>query len=462
MNQAAELEKLITNSDKKVVIIDDDPTGSQTISNLTVLTEWSIAALARELTEPGPGFFILTNSRSMPGEEAAAVNKEIGENLARASLMTGKDFIVISRSDSTLRGHYPAETEALKTALRNTLDYDFKCDVLIPFFEEGGRYTKDDVHWIVKQGKWVPVSETEFAKDPVFGYKSSNLREWVSEKAGWLKPSAVRSISLDDLRYGGPERVYKILTQDISTPIIVNAVTYKDLEIFTIGAMRAESSGYRFMYRTASSFVAVRTGAASKNLMGRGEIYKNIPKDRYGGLVIAGSYVNLTTRQLSKALELEWLKGIEVNVYKLLEPLDYEDYICQISQMVEDTIKTGNTAVIYTTREYIKGGPAANSLKLGEEISRGLVEIAKRIRANLSFVLAKGGITSHTIATQAFNITKARVRGQVYPGISVWEPFPPSSLQGIPYIVFPGNVGDENTLKEVLEILGGANESSNL
>jgi uncharacterized protein YgbK (DUF1537 family) len=455
MNIMTELRELIASSDKKVVIIDDDPTGNQTISNLAVLTEWEIDTLQRELIEPESGFFILTNSRSMPGEEAATVNKQIGENLARASKLSGKDFVVISRSDSTLRGHYPVETEALKAALRNTLGCTFKCDILIPFFAEGKRYTKDDIHWIVKQGQWIPVSETEFAKDPVFGYKSSNLREWVAEKLGSIKPSNVRSISLDDLRYGGPKRVYEILTQDTSTPVIVNAVNYEDLAIFTLGAIRAEESGYRFMYRTAASFVAMRTGAASKGLMDREEIYKNTMPDRYGGLVIAGSYVNLTTRQISKALELEWVRGIEVDVYKLLELSNRENYIKHICREAVDVIKTGKTAFIYTTRKQIKGHTAVSSLQLGEEIAEGLVEITKRIKkANLRFVLVKGGITSHIIATKAFNITKARVRGQVYPGISVWEAIQPSDWQGIPYIVFPGNVGEENTLKEILEILG--------
>ncbi|AOQ22920.1 hypothetical protein MTAT_24430 [Moorella thermoacetica] len=438
---------------KKVVIIDDDPTGSQTISNLPVLTEWPVALLEKELREPGAGFFILTNSRSMPVEEAAAVNREVGENLARASRMTGKDFIVISRSDSTLRGHYPAETEALKGALKDILGHVYQCDVIMPFFGEGGRYTRDDIHWVARQGQWIPAAETEFAKDSVFGYKSSNMREWVAEKTG-LDPAKVRSISLDDLRYGGPEKVYAILTQDTSTPVIVNAVTYDDVETFTRGSLQAEEEGYRFMYRTAASFVAVRTGAASKKLLTTRDIYHDKPSpEANGGLVIAGSYVNLTTQQLEKAQELERVQGIEVDVNKLIDLLNAQGYIREISQMASTEIEAGKTVVVYTTREYIKAKSLAGNLQQGTAIAYSMAEIAANVGVKPRFVLAKGGITSHVLATRAFRITRARVLGQVYPGVSVWEPDRSSALYGIPYLVFPGNVGDADTLKEVLKLM---------
>lgn len=439
---------------KKVVIIDDDPTGSQTISNLPVLTEWPVALLEKELREPGAGFFILTNSRSMPGEEAAAVNKEIGENLARAGISTGRDFMVISRSDSTLRGHYPVETEALKGALKNDLGHVYQCDVIISFFGEGGRYTRDDIHWVVRQGQWIPAGETEFARDPVFGYQSSNLREWVAEKTG-IDPADVRSISLDDLRHGGPEKVYAILTQDTSTPVIVNAVTYDDVETFTRGSLQAEDAGYRFMYRTAASFVAVRTGAASKRLLTTRDIYQEKPSpEALGGLVIAGSYVNLTTQQLEKAQELERVRGIEADVNQLVEPLEARDYIKEISRRAAAVIGAGKTAVIYTTREYIRAESLAGNLQQGTAIAYSMAEIAAHVGVKPRFVLAKGGITSHVLATRAFRITRARVLGQVYPGVSVWEPERSSGLYGIPFVVFPGNVGDAGTLKEILEIMG--------
>jgi hypothetical protein len=96
----------------KVVVLDDDPTGTQTVYDVPVLTEWSQPSLEAVLAEPGAIVYILANSRSVPLAQARAMNREIVVNLRPAGRATGRDFVVVSRSDSTLRGHYPGEAEA--------------------------------------------------------------------------------------------------------------------------------------------------------------------------------------------------------------------------------------------------------------------------------------------------------------------------------------------------------------
>ncbi len=49
----------------KVVVLDDDLTGTQTVDNIPVLTEWSRESLAAALRAPGTGFYILANSRAL-------------------------------------------------------------------------------------------------------------------------------------------------------------------------------------------------------------------------------------------------------------------------------------------------------------------------------------------------------------------------------------------------------------
>ncbi|KAL4396929.1 hypothetical protein AHAS_Ahas01G0141000 [Arachis hypogaea] len=50
--------------------------------------------------------------------------------------------------------------------------------------------------------------DTEFAKDVAFGYKSSNLHDWVEEKTGGRIPaSTVASVSIKLLRKGVPDAV---------------------------------------------------------------------------------------------------------------------------------------------------------------------------------------------------------------------------------------------------------------
>ena len=253
-----EIRKRLHANTRKVVVLDDDPTGTQTVHRLPVLTEWSLSSLISEFNQPEPIFYILTNSRSLSVEKAILLNREIGNNLKAASNETGRDFVVISRSDSTLRGHYPAETDALVSVLEGQFD---AC-VLIPFFLEGGRYTIDDLHWVQQAEILVPVADTPFAQDKVFGFTNSNLRAWVAEKTdNRIPPDDVVSITIHDLRNGGPEAVSEKLTEVKSdAACIVNAASMRDIEVFTLGALLAESHGKRFIYRTAASFVRSMAG----------------------------------------------------------------------------------------------------------------------------------------------------------------------------------------------------------
>jgi hypothetical protein len=81
VNLLSEIRRGIDGSVGKIVVLDDDPTGTQTVRDLPVLTSWSEEALVEELTTRYPALFILTNSRSLTGAAAAALNREIGANL---------------------------------------------------------------------------------------------------------------------------------------------------------------------------------------------------------------------------------------------------------------------------------------------------------------------------------------------------------------------------------------------
>ncbi|HEX9372618.1 MAG TPA: four-carbon acid sugar kinase family protein, partial [Roseiflexaceae bacterium] len=270
----------------KVVVLDDDPTGTQTVHGVPVLTEWPVEALRSELANDLPACYLLTNSRSLMLAEARALNAAIGRVLVEAARQAGRAFVVVSRSDSTLRGHFPGEVEALAAALGQ----DFDAWLIVPFFQAGGRYTIDDVHYVADGDRLVPAGETEFARDAVFGYRASNLREWVAEKTGGRIPAPnVASIGLDDIRRGGPDRVAERLGSLARGAIcVVNAASARDLDVFTRGLLAAEARGKRYLYRTASSFAAVRAGIALRPPLVRAEL--RLPEGG-GGLVIVGSYV---------------------------------------------------------------------------------------------------------------------------------------------------------------------------
>lgn len=76
-----------------------------------------------------------------------------------------------------------------------------------------------------------------------------------------------------------------------------------------------------------------------------------------------------------------------------------------------------------------------------------------RLTVTPAFVIAKGGITSSDVGTKALAVKKANVLGQIRPGIPVWQTGEESRFPSVPYVIFPGNVGDDSTLKEAVEIL---------
>ncbi|MBP5749271.1 MAG: hydroxyacid dehydrogenase, partial [Firmicutes bacterium] len=172
----AEYEKF----NKKIVVLDDDPTGSQTVHDIYVYTDWSQETLDEAFASDQKLFYILTNSRSFTAKQTEEEHRKIAAAILEASRKTGKGFLVISRSDSTLRGHFPLETEVLRDALGKEIDGE----VLCPFFPEGGRYTIGDIHYVKQGDALVPAAETEFAKDATFGYTKSDLKEYVEEKTG--------------------------------------------------------------------------------------------------------------------------------------------------------------------------------------------------------------------------------------------------------------------------------------
>ncbi len=437
-------------SDKTIIVLDDDPTGTQTCYDVTVLTSWSVALITKELTKKPSILFILTNSRSMSGKAAVQLTTEIGQNLKEAVELSGREIVVISRSDSTLRGHFPVEVDAISMALH----IENAVWILVPAFIEGGRLTIDDVHYLVEHEELVPVADTPFARDTVFGYTHSNLKAWVEEKTnGRVKAEEVISISLEDIRLGGPQGVSGKLRKCSPGKIcIVNACNYRDLEVFAMGVILAENAGQKFLYRSSASFVPIRAGMAA------GRLYipeKEITAATNGSLVVVGSHVPKTSSQLQYLLTQGEHQSIEVNVPQLLTSDDFSDYAAAIIHRTDQWIASGKDVVIHTSRKLEVGKDADGSLQINALVSSFLVSIIKGLTARPMFIVAKGGITSSDLATKGLLAEKALILGQVIPGVPVWRLDHKSKFPEILFVVFPGNVGDERALAQVCNLVEG-------
>jgi uncharacterized protein YgbK (DUF1537 family) len=330
----------------------------------------------------------------------------------------------------------------------------FDAWIFVPFFLEGGRYTINDVHYVA-EGDWLtPAGSTEFARDSSFGFKASNLKEWVEEKtSGRVKASEVASITLGDLREGGPEVTARRLSElEGRTVCIVNAASMRDLEVLNLALLNAESRGKRFIYRTAASFIRARLGQTAKPLLTHQDFSNSTPG---GGLIVVGSYTDRTTSQLNHLLENTDFVRIEARVSELLSSERKANEISRVAHEADQHLLNGDDVVIYTSRQVVNSADANESLSIIQAVSDCMVDIMKAITARPRFLIAKGGNTSSDLATKGLGVKRCTVPGQIFPGVPVWELGGESRFPGLKYVVFPGNVGGPDALTRIIGTMTG-------
>ncbi|TPX15799.1 uncharacterized protein E0L32_000133 [Thyridium curvatum] len=452
-NAQAQVQEILRDTSSKVpilVALDDDPTGTQTCHGIPVLMTWETNTLAEELrrTPKGSGFFILTNSRALMPGPAEELIGEIITNLKAASATTGVPFEIVLRSDSTLRGHFPLEADVAQRILGPA-----DACLLCPFFYQGGRYTIDDTHYVIEGDKLVPAAETPFAKDATFGYKNSNLRAYVEEKSqGRIPASEVASLSLDTIRTGGPDAVLKqLLGVPKGSVVVVNATSDEDIDVVILAVLAASKQGKRYLYRTGAAFVSSRLGITQIPPISAAQLnfHPNV-----GGLVIAGSYVPKTTAQLNKLIEAsgDRLTVAELQVEQLLKSTqDADMVVADAISLAEKEIARGQDVLVMTSRKLIVGADEAKSLEIGSVVAKALVKLLVELKTKPRYVIAKGGITSSDMASKGLRMKRADIVGQAAAGVPLWRCDEPSSKwPGLPYVVFPGNVGAVDTLYQVV------------
>lgn len=449
------LAKEIAGSNKKIVVLDDDPTGVQTVHDISVYTNWSEDSIRKGFAEENKLFYILTNSRGFTAAQTEIAHREIAKAVDAVSKETGKEYIFISRSDSTLRGHYPLETIILKEEYEKNTGNKIDGEILCPFFKEGGRYTIDDVHYVRYGDTLVPAAETEFAKDKTFGYTVSDLKEYVKEKTGGVyKKENVTAISLKDIRALAFDKIEEqLMAVEDFNKIVVNAIDYVDVKIFCVALYRAMAKGKTFMFRTAAAIVKVMGGVSDQPLLTREQMV--VKETDNGGVIVIGSHTEKTTRQMEMLKEIPDIVFVELNARLVRDEAAFAREVEHCLALEEEYISSGRTVCVYTTRTLITAdtGDKEDDLRLAVCISDAVQSLVGRLSIVPSFVIAKGGITSSDVGTKALAVQRANVLGQIKPGIPVWQTGDESKFPQTPYVIFPGNVGEDSTLKEAAEIL---------
>ena len=450
----------------KIIVLDDDPTGSQTVHSCLLLTRWDIETLRCALRDASPLFFVLTNTRGMDAIRAAAVTREVCINVkaALASLAAEGQIIhplYVSRSDSTLRGHYPVETDVMADELGG-----FDAHFLTPAFFEGGRITRDSMHYLMVDGRPVPTSETEFSRDSVFGYSTSYLPDYVAEKTrGRIPAEAVVRLLLADVRAGVQDRLKRLRN---NTCVVVDAENQSDMNRFADDVLAAVAQGQRFLFRSAASLLTALAKLPLQPIAA--EDMGKWVRAGQPGAVLMGSHVGKSTRQLEALLQAPGAVAVEVDVDRVQDgpqrgqecgqergqQADRDALLQEVIQQVNRIHARGATPVIFTSRRERIFADEATRLSFGEAVSALLMDVVRGLPRTLGYLISKGGITSNDTLSTGLELAASRVLGQILPGVSVVRcPADHPKFPDMPVVIFPGNVGGDDALLQAFQRLSG-------
>ena len=410
----------------KTIVLDDDPTGTQSATGVTVLLE-SDADLLTDALRSADSVYVQTNSRALDESTAVALVRRIRADGEEAARRLGEEVRFVLRGDSTLRGHVFAETEAF-------LD-DAAVMLFVPAFPDGGRTTRDGVHLVRVSGVDIPAHESEYADDPVFGFSTGVLVDYVSEKSG--RPAL--SVPLSAVRDGALADV--IVKASAGTVIAPDAVVEADIGAIARAIDDATSAGVKVVVRCAAPLAAELAGVASRGLLAT-----PLVPDVEPVLLVCGSHTAGASAQLEPLVE-SWGEPALIDTGAALrEP------------------EAAGLATARTARAHLASRPLAivtsersrsashNTLAHGERVMTALTTAVRSLLPEVAVVVSKGGITSAEVARTGIGASSAVVLGQVLPGVSVWR-LTSHDDRELLYIVVPGNVGAPDTLVRVLDAL---------
>ena len=443
---------------RKVIVLDDDPTGSQTVHSAPLLLRWDPDNLRQGLRHPSPLLFVLANTRALEPEAARERVREIcrGLRLVLAQLEAAGEldrWLIVSRGDSTLRGHFPLEVDVIAEELG-----PFDATLLAPAFLPGGRTTRGGVHYLHGE----PVHTTAFARDRLFGFSSSDLAAWVDEKtAGAVPAAAVERITLRELE-AEPEQLRERLAGFSAEQVVaVDAERSEQLEALgaAIWAVSDPASARprRLLAQSAASLIngLVPLPPQPLDAGGLAALRRRGPSgDPLPTLVIVGSHVPLADQQLELLLQEPSCQGVELPVAKLARVLQgpaAPELLRSLEQswlnQMRELMQQGRSPVLFSSRGELACASAGERRRFGLALAALMARLAAALAPQLGLIISKGGITTHTLLADGLQCDAVELQGQLLPGLSV-------VLAGdLPVITFPGNLGDQGTLAQAWRLM---------
>jgi uncharacterized protein YgbK (DUF1537 family) len=466
--------------DLKIVVLDDDPTGSQTVHGCLLLLRWDAGTLRRALRHPSPLLFVLADTRALAPAAAARRVRQICRALQQAVAAEQAEgrcghWLVVSRGDSTLRSHFPLEVEVITSELG-----PFDATLLVPAFLEGGRTTVGGEHRL----HGVPVHTTPFARDGLFGYGSSDLARWVEEKTGGrIAAASVVRLSLAALdaaaeaAEGGGAEGFEALCVRLAALegnrcVVVDAERPRQLAALGAAVRELtapEAAGRwgrprRFLFQSAASLLNGLLALPPQPLdaAGLAGLRRRGPAGPLPGLVMVGSHVPLADAQLQELLREPSCAALELPVRRLARVLEGPlpaELLGSLErswrQRLGALLEAGRTPVLHTSRGELVCAGAAERRRLGEGLAALMARLAAAVAPQLGYVISKGGITTGALLRDGLGLDAVELQGQLLPGLSVVLTPATAAVARLPVLTFPGNLGEAGTLRQAWRWLEG-------
>lgn len=402
------------------VVLDDDPTGTQAAADVTVLYRWTASDIV-EVLRAERAVFLQTNSRALDQADAVRQAEMIRGQVADAEAALGEPILVVQRGDSTLRGHVFAELDVFLRAADAAL--------FVPAYPGIGRRTVDGVHMVDIAGAPTPAAETEFAREPVFGYRSSSLVDYAREKGA----RSAERIPLAELRRTQGAAVTAALVA--GALVVPDAETEEDIALIHDGLATALADGRRVVVRGAASLAALCAGRRSTD-PGSDALPAGISGKPV--LVVCGSHTTGARDQVRRVVDASGVPAAEVSTDRALD--NPVAAAMTVIGPARATLKETGVAIVSTERER---RAEHGGLDVGERVMSALMQVVRALGDEAAVFVTKGGITSAEVAS-VLDAPRARVRGQLLPGVSVLDLATDRGTRT--QIVVPGNVGDVDTL----------------
>ncbi|WP_233130218.1 four-carbon acid sugar kinase family protein [Synechococcus sp. 1G10] len=449
----------------KIIVLDDDPTGSQSVHGCPLLLRWDPATLKRALLDPSPLLFLLSDTRALEPEQAVervtSICRSLRAVLGEPSGESGPgSWLLVSRGDSTLRGHFPLEIDRIEAELG-----PFDATLLVPAFLEGGRTTVDGVHLLHGE----PVHRSAFAADARFGYPTSDLPAWVEHKSGGERlAESVQQISLAELEPQGEQALVERLLALSGNPlVVVNAQRPEQLEVLA-RAVRAVLPARRLLVQSAASLLQALAALPPQPLPPAS--LARLRRGAAPGAVLVGSHVPLSNQQLQLLLVEPACAGVELPVERVLktirrlgpESADLADQALEplreeLLERLGSAWLSGRTPVLFSSRGERSCRNAGERQRLSLTLAGLMARLAAGLPPELSYLISKGGTTSQTLLRDGLALAAVRLEGQLLPGLSLLRlPADHDLFPQLPLLTMPGNLGVAETLRQAWWLMESA------